>query len=50
MRSGIGDSGDTDMYIAADKELLSGEEVDFSDVCNSCSCLEELERRLWRRL
>ena len=27
----IGDSGVVDTYIAADKELLSGEEKDFSD-------------------
>jgi hypothetical protein len=30
-----GDSGGADIYIAADKELLSGEEKGFSDVCNS---------------
>jgi hypothetical protein len=45
-RSWNGDSGDADIYIAADQELLSGEEKDFSDVCNSDCYIDELERAI----
>jgi hypothetical protein len=45
-RSWNGDSGGADIYIAADKELLSGEEKGFSDVCNSDCKIDELERAI----
>jgi len=45
-RSWNGDSGDTGIYIADDKELLSGEEKDFSDVCNSDGYADEVERTI----